>query len=163
MVFREWSFQRLESHRWGTDGVRVENIPRIHNIWPCRRDSKIFWKIDSANQSSSMARSSSCQCSTTLYGEKKEMQRNVKIILVQLVNYARRFLRGHLSFLGPGPEKKWYGTFSDKPDVVCDKTAEDMMLEFADTIHPIFRASCALERGELRSEGGGKKTIHFQW
>ena len=43
-----------------------------------------LWKIDSVNQSSSMARSSSCQCSTTLYGVKKEMRRNVKIILVQL-------------------------------------------------------------------------------
>ena len=27
--------------------------------------------------------------------------------------------------------------------------------------HPIFRAFSALERGELRSKGGGKKTIHF--
>ena len=26
---------------------------------------------------------------------------------------------------------------------------------------PIFRASSALERGELRSKGGGKKSIHF--
>ena len=30
-----------------------------------------------------MAGSSSCQCSTTLYGEIKEMKRNVKIILVK--------------------------------------------------------------------------------
>ena len=29
-----------------------------------------------------------------------------------------------------------------------------------ETAHPIFRASSALER-ELRSKGGGKKTIHF--
>ena len=36
-----------------------------------------------------------------------------------------------------------------------------MMLEFAETAHPMFRASSALERGELRSKGGGKKTIHF--
>ena len=28
--------------------------------------------------------------------------------------YARRFFRGHLSFLRPGSEKKWYGTFADK-------------------------------------------------
>ena len=58
-------------------------------------------------------------------------------------------------------KRKWYGTYSDKPDGVWDKTAEDMMLEIAETIHPLFRASSALERGELRSKGRGKKTIHF--
>ena len=78
-----------------------------------------------------------------------------------VANYARRFPRGHWSFLGPGSEKKWYGTFSEKPDGSGDKTVEDMMLELAETIHPMFRASIALERGELRSKGGGKKTIHF--
>ena len=39
----------------------------------------------------------------------------------EVANYARRFLRGHWSFLGPGSEKKWYGTYSDKPDGVWDK------------------------------------------
>ena len=41
------------------------------------------------------------------------------------------------------------------------KTAENMMLEFAETIHPMFRASSALERSESRSKGGSKKTNHF--
>ena len=36
-----------------------------------------------------------------------------------------------------------------------------MMLALAERIHPMFRASSALERGELRSEGGSKKTNHF--
>ena len=36
-----------------------------------------------------------------------------------------------------------------------------MMIEFSETAHPIFRAFSALERGELRSKGGGKKTVHF--
>ena len=36
-----------------------------------------------------------------------------------------------------------------------------MTIEFSKTAHPIFRASSALERGELRSRGGGKKTFHF--
>ena len=53
----------------------------------------------------------------------------------EVANYARRFPRGHWSFLGPGSEKKWYGTYSDKPDGVWGTTAEDMMVEFAETIH----------------------------
>ena len=36
-----------------------------------------------------------------------------------------------------------------------------MMLNFAEGGHPICRATSALERGELRSEGKGKKSIHF--
>ena len=35
------------------------------------------------------------------------------------------------------------------------------MLNFADSLHPVFRASSALERGELKSKGKGVKSIHF--
>ena len=68
---------------------------------------------------------------------------------------------GLWSFLGPGSEKKWYGTYSDKPDGDWDKIAERMMLNFAESGHPIFRATSALERGELRSKEDGKKSVHF--
>ena len=36
-----------------------------------------------------------------------------------------------------------------------------IMLNFSDSDHLIFRASSAFEKGELRSKGGGKKTVHF--
>ena len=39
--------------------------------------------------------------------------------------------------------------------------AGEMMLNFSDSDHPMFRASSAFERGELRSEEGRKKSIHF--
>ena len=43
-------------------------------------------------------------------------------------------------FLGPGSEKKWSETFSDKPDGDWDKTAETLMLNLhAESGHPIFR------------------------
>ena len=35
------------------------------------------------------------------------------------------------------------------------------MLNFAESGHPVFRATSVLERGELRSKGKGKKIIHF--
>ena len=79
---------------------------------------------------------------------------------VTVANYARRFPRGHWSFLGLGSEKKWYATYSDKPDAIWDKTVEKI-IEFSETARPIFRASSALERVELRSKVGSKKTIHF--
>ena len=35
------------------------------------------------------------------------------------------------------------------------------MLNFAESGHPVFRATSALERGELRSKEKGKKSVHF--
>ena len=75
--------------------------------------------------------------------------------------YAERFLRGHWSFLGPGSEEKWYGTYTDKPNGSWDRTAEKMPLNFAETAHPVFRGTGALERGDKRSKGSGRKSIHF--
>ena len=73
----------------------------------------------------------------------------------------RKFPRGRWSFLGPGTEKKRYGTFSDKPDGSWDKIAEQMMVNFSESSHKIFRASSAFDRGELRSKEHGKKSIYF--
>ena len=35
------------------------------------------------------------------------------------------------------------------------------MFYFAESGHPVFRASSALERGELKSKGKGVTSIHF--
>ena len=48
--------------------------------------------------------------------------------------------------------------YSDKPDGDWDKTVERMMLNFAESGHPIFRATSALERGEFRSKEKGKRS-----
>ena len=44
--------------------------------------------------------------------------------------YAEGFLRGHWSFLGPGSEKKWYGTYDCKPDRSWNRIAEKNASEF---------------------------------
>ena len=51
-------------------------------------------------------------------------------------------------------------THSEKPDGYWDKVAERVMLNFAEN-HSIFRATSAIERGELRSREKGKKFAHF--
>ena len=42
-----------------------------------------------------------------------------------------------------------------------DHIAEDMLLEFAESGHPIFRTTTPLSRGHLKSKGRGKLSIHF--
>ena len=44
---------------------------------------------------------------------------------------------------------------------IWDNIAEKMLLEFAESGCPIFRASIPLSRGKLRSKGHGKLSIHF--
>ena len=80
----------------------------------------------------------------------------------QLVSlYAKRFSPGQWSFLGPGSEKKWYSTHKYNPEGEWDRVAEQMMLTFAESKHPIFRSTSPLSRGVLKSKGGGKLSIHF--
>ena len=63
---------------------------------------------------------------------------------ITIAKYARRFPRGRWSFLGPGSEKKWNETYSDKSDGNCDRTAEMVMLQLhTESGHPIFRATNA--------------------
>ena len=160
MVFGKQTFKRYESNRRYADGVRVENIPKNHNVGTpqiqslmrdllCEpehvKDRIIFMSI----------------YNDTAWREKGNVERceyNSKTV----AEYARRFPRGHWSFLGPGTEKKWHGTYTDKPDKSWDRMAEEMMLNFSDSGHPIFRASSAFERGESRSKGAWQEVYTLQ-
>ena len=73
----------------------------------------------------------------------------------------KRFPLGCLSFLGPGCEKKWYETHVSKPNGEWNRVAENTLMNFAETGHPIFQATSPLERGELKSKSCGKKTTHY--
>ena len=75
--------------------------------------------------------------------------------------YAKRFGTGQWSFIGPGSEKKWYSMKEDSPQGIWDNVAEKMLLEFAESGCPIFRATTPLSRGKLKSKGHGKLSIHF--
>ena len=74
--------------------------------------------------------------------------------------FAGRFGIGQRSFIGPGSEKKWYSS-ENSPQGAWDNIAEEMLLEFAESAHPIFRATTPLSRGPLKSKGRGKLSIHF--
>ena len=87
----------------------------------------------------------------------KECESNAQLVSL----YAKRFGMGQRSFLGPGSEKKWYSISADSPQGEWDTMAEKMMLEFAESGHPIFRATSPLSRCRLKSKGHGKLSIHY--
>ena len=74
--------------------------------------------------------------------------------------YAGRFGIGQWSFIGPGSEKQWYPS-ENSPQGAWDHVAEEMLLLFAESGHPIFRSMTPLSRGQLKSKGKGKVSIHF--
>ena len=87
----------------------------------------------------------------------KECLANVRLVSL----YARRFGKGQWSFIGPGSEKKWHSMKEDSPQGIWDNLAERMFIEFAESGCPICRDTTPLSRGQLRSKGHGKLSIHF--
>ena len=69
--------------------------------------------------------------------------------------HAKRFAPGHWS------ETKWYSTNNVKPEGQWDKVAEIMKKRFQESRHPIFRATSAVDQGQMKSKGGGQLSIHF--
>ena len=82
---------------------------------------------------------------------KDECLRNAESVKV----FARRFGIGQWSFNGPGSEKKWYSS-ENSPQGAWDNIAEQMLLEFAESGHPTFRATTPLSSCILKSKGRGK-------
>ena len=71
---------------------------------------------------------------------------------LNVATYAKRFPFGCWSCLGPGSQKKWYGTHVNKLDEKCNKIAEVMMLNFAESGHPVFQATSPLGRGAFKKQ-----------
>ena len=90
-------------------------------------------------------------------GNKEECLENARVVKV----LAKRFGFGQWSFIGPGSEKKSYSMEENSPQGICDHIAEKMLLEFAESGCPIFRATTPLSRCKLKSKGHGKLSIHF--
>ena len=77
-------------------------------------------------------------------GNKDEWLANAGVVKV----LARKFDVGQWSFIGPGSEKKWYSA-ENSPQGAWDNIAEQMLLEFAESGHPISaRAPCRRRNGE---------------
>ena len=92
--------------------------------------------------------------------EKKDNEEECLRNAESVKSLARRFGVGQWSFIGPGSEKKWYSS-ENSPQGACDNIAEKMLLEFAESGHPVFRATTPLSRGALKSKGRRKLSIHF--
>ena len=95
--------------------------------------------------------------SCDMQNNEQECLANAKVVSI----FAKKFGLGQWSFIGPGSEKKWYSVEENSPQGIWDHIADEMLLEFVESGHPIFRATTPLSRGKLKSKGHGKLSIHF--
>ena len=80
-------------------------------------------------------------------GNKEECLANARVVKV----FAKKFGIGQWSFIDPGSEKKWYSA-ENSPQGGLDQIADEMLLEFAESGHLIFRATTPLSRGYSRAK-----------
>ena len=80
-------------------------------------------------------------------GNKDECLKNANFVKT----FAGRFGIGQWSFIGPGSEKKWYSS-EKSPQGAWDNIAEQTLLEFAESGHPIFRLHCPGELSKAKGE-----------
>ena len=90
-------------------------------------------------------------------GNEEERVANSKLVSI----LAKKYGIGQWSFIGPGSEKKWYSMEENSPQGIWDHIADKMLLEFAESGCPMFRATTPVSRGDIKSKGHGKLSIHF--
>ena len=88
-------------------------------------------------------------------GNEEECWANAKVVTV----VARKFGMGQWSLMVQVLKRS--GLLWKRTQGIWDHIAEKMLLEFAESGHPIFRATTPLSRGILKSKGHGKLSIHF--
>ena len=93
----------------------------------------------------------------TVKGNEEECVANSNVVSI----HAKKFGIGQWSFIGPVSEKKWYSMEENSPQGIWDHIADKMLLEFAESGCPIFRATTPLSRCKLKNKGHGKVSIHF--
>ena len=69
------------------------------------------------------------------------MKKNIWQMLKSSPYLQKKFGIGQWSFIGPGSEKKWYSMEENSPQGIRDHIAEKMLLEFAESGCPVFRAT----------------------
>ena len=81
---------------------------------------------------------------------------------MEVGNYARKFPRGHWSFLGPGLKKTWYRTCTEKPNRKSDGTRGTNDSSFGYNIwSPSISCLQSVGKGELDFREYGKKSTRL--
>ena len=116
----------------------MENLPRIR-LQLCGKVKDLLSKLGETPENLTgrilfMSMFNDISCGTK--DNEQECLAHAKVVSL----YARRFGTGQWSFIGSGSEKEWFSMKDDSPQGIWDSIAEKMLLEFAESGCPIFRA-----------------------
>ena len=104
----------------------------------------------------------SCRCSTTFPVEQQTMNKNVWQTLDSYLCVQENLVKDNGHSLVPVLRKRVTPSKrTDSPQGIWDNIAEKMLVEFAESGCPIFRATTPFSKGQLRSKGHGNLSIHF--
>ena len=106
----------------------MEKFPRTYIIGDSSKDPRRSERSKHEARTILKEESSSCRCSTILIGQGKGKFFRLCSTSEKGRDYAKRFPRGHWSFLCPAEENTWYETHTYKPDGKWNEVA-DLMVE----------------------------------
>ena len=142
--------------RWNSSGIFCQDSPHCSSATKSKSSCRIWAKSKNNLQDGS----SSCRCSTTFHGDPKKMngmrmKRSARFyvckkIFTRTLVIPRTWIRKEVVFYSRIQNHKENG----------NRIAEQMMMEFSESGHPVFRASIK-SRGTLFSKCGGKLSIHL--
>ena len=87
----------------------------------------------------------------------EECVANAKVVSI----LAKKFGIGQWAFIGPGSEKKWHSMEENSPHGILGSHRGKDAVGIRRKRMSIFRATTPLSRGQLKSKGHGKLSIHF--
>ena len=91
--------------------------------------------------------------------ERKENEDSCALSSRKIKEYASKFNDGHWPFLGPVEESKWYQKYATDYGGKWDLRASQMVEDFENTRHPLFKGMSPLGRGVLKKNS--RDTIHY--
>ena len=123
----------------------MEYLPRIHHIAALQQSPRVTVKIERRTRKVQLTgRIIVMSMFNDISRGSKDNEKECELSAQLVSLYARRFPPGKWSFLGPGSEKNWYSTHESKPQGEWDRVAEQMMIKFAESGHPVVRSTSPL-------------------
>ena len=151
MVFGNTPSQRFGSNRRRADGIRVENFAGFTTLGILDEIQKMMAESRCEPEQFKGRVIFMSMYNDMIWGTPGNHE-NCMANSRNVAACANKFSQECWLSLGLGCEKKWYGTHVSKPNGEWNSTAEVMMLNFAESGHPVFRSTSALEKGELKSK-----------
>ena len=153
--------QSFGQNWWRANGIRVEHLPRIHHIAAQPQCPGVTVKMERNTREISGRIIFMSMLNDISWGSKDNKKR-MRVKGQSRFSLCEEIRSRTMVILRAWIREKVVPISEDSPQGEWDKIAEQMMLTFAESTHPVFRATSPLSRGVLFfCKGGGKLSMHY--